>query len=99
MRKKRKKRKKKTNKQTNKMARCLYLLLLLLLGVASATTFLNHTLVLDASGSILPWLPLPLGAAYETFVERSADWFIHAMPVDPATGMPIYYTHGQVLER
>lgn len=63
---------------------------------AFATTFLHHNLSLDASGNILPWLPGSLGTAYASFATRAAFWFAHQVPTDPATDLPIYYTHGQI---
>jgi hypothetical protein len=65
-------------------------------GRAQSQQFLHHNLTLDASGAILPWLPLPLGSAFSQFAVRAAYWFAHDVPTDPATGLPIYYTHGQI---
>ena len=58
--------------------------------------FLHHNLTLDADGNIVSWLPGPAGAAFAAFAARSAFWFAHDVPTDPATGLPVYYTHGQI---
>ena len=71
-------------------------LLLILLARLRAEQFLHHDLTLDAAGNIVSWLPPPAGAAFSAFAVRSAYWFAHQVPDDPATGLPIYYTHGQI---
>ena len=61
---------------------------------AGQQQLLHHNLSVDVGGEILSWLPGPAGKAYAAFAVRSAYWFSHQMPIDPATNMPIYYTHG-----
>ena len=81
------------------MQHCLLLLALVpvLFTSAQQPIFLHHNLSLDSSGNILSWLPVSSpGEAYAAFATRSAYWFAHQCPLDNATGMPIYYTHGQV---
>ena len=79
------------------MQHVLFLFALLMRQASAAgQQFLHHNLSTDEGGEILSWLPGPVGTAYAAFATRAAYYFSHQMPTDPATGMPIYYTHGQV---
>ena len=81
------------------LRRCSFLVALAALSLVKSQQqqqFLHHNLTLDAGGDILPWLPLPLGSAFSQFAVRAAYWFAHDVPIDPATGLPIFYTHGQI---
>jgi hypothetical protein len=63
--------------------------------VASTPTLINHAVVLDAGGELLSWLQ-PQSTAYAQFLDRSLVWFYNGtVPLDPQTGLPYYYVHGQ----
>eukprot|EP01045_Picozoa_sp_COSAG04_P001077 COSAG04_NODE_33_length_34808_cov_6.920366_12_plen_556_part_00 len=60
---------------------------------APPATLNGHPLKLDASGKIETWLPN--ATAHKDFVTRAMD-HIASVPPDPATGLPIWFTHGQI---
>ena len=62
---------------------------------ASAPTLINHAVVLDGGGALLPWLQ-PAATAFTQFMDRSLVYFdADRVPRDSETGLPFYYVHGQ----
>ncbi len=60
-------------------------------GRADAAVLNTNTVVLDASGRIIPWTADP-GAGYGTVMDLAWDYFLHDVPVDRTNGKPAYFS-------
>jgi len=65
-----------------------------LMGVlrSSAATLDTHTVVLDGQGKLIPWTANPADG-YDRVMRLSWDLLLNRIPLDPANGLPVTYTH------
>jgi len=59
---------------------------------AEAAKLDTHTVQLDGTGKIVPWTPDPTDG-YDHVIGLSWDLLKNRIPVDPANGLPVTYTH------
>ncbi|MBE0540496.1 MAG: Ig-like domain-containing protein [Verrucomicrobia bacterium] len=74
--------------------RSVILAMLLLNPTLRAATLDTHTVVLDGEGKLIPWTADP-GQGYDRVMYLSWDLLKNRVPNNPATGLPVTYTHSE----
>lgn len=54
----------------------------------------THQVYVDGAGKLVSWVS-PLDKAYETVAFLSFDLLLNRIPIDPANGLPVTYTHSE----
>jgi hypothetical protein len=57
----------------------------------AAATLNGHSVVLDSSGRIVPWTT-DVSAGYGTVIDNAWNYLVNAVPNDPGTGKPAFYS-------
>ncbi len=65
-----------------------------LAAISDAATLDTHTVKLDGSSKIVPWTTDPADG-YDRVVGLSWGLLKNDIPIDPANGLPVFYTHSE----
>lgn len=76
------------------LLRLIFLVCSCLPGAVAAATLDTHVVVLDGEGKIIPWTTNPADG-YDRVMFLSWDLLKNRMPLDPANGLPVTYTHSE----
>ena len=61
-------------------------------GHADAATLDTHPVAVDSSGKLVSWVT-PQDKAYDRVMYLSWDLLLNKIPIDPANGLKVFYTH------